>query len=160
MTQTVQRRAPAALAVSGLVLAELIAVRALFRADRSSVSFLGEPFGLSCGFNQHFHVPCPGCGFTRGIVLALQGDISGAYALFPAAPLLLLGSIALVLGLGIFAACELYGARMPRASRWVRVGGLAYVALVVLVWAVGYGTRLTEVTKMASTSQLNLETPR
>jgi Protein of unknown function (DUF2752) len=138
------RRALAALVVSSLVLVELIAARALFRADASRVWFLGEPFGLSCGFNQHFHLPCPACGFTRGLVLAVHGQLAAAWAVFPAAPLLLFGLLGLVLFLFRFVARELYGSRKPRAMRWLHHGGLAYIALVTVVWAVGYAARLSE----------------
>jgi hypothetical protein len=146
------RRAPAALAVSGVIFIELVVARALFRADPAKVWFLGEPFGLSCAFNDHFHVPCPGCGFTRGIVLALHGDIAASCAVFPAAPLLVLGLVTLVLGLWVVAAREYWGAGGPGAPRWLRAGGLAYIAFVALVWVAGYGARLSELRKAGSSS--------
>ena len=38
--------------------------------------FLGIRF---CPFFYFFHVPCPGCGLTRSIVLLLQGDFVGSF---------------------------------------------------------------------------------
>lgn len=49
--------------------------------------------GITCLWLELLHVPCPGCGFTRACVFALQGKLSTAWAYHPmfwSAPLLVL----------------------------------------------------------------------
>lgn len=36
-------------------------------------------FGGSCWLRLLTGVPCPACGFTRGLILFLKGDIAGSY---------------------------------------------------------------------------------
>lgn len=138
------RFAPAALAVSALVSAELVAARALLHADSARVWLRGTPLAGSCAINDRFQVPCPGCGFSRGVVLALHGEHSASFALFPAAPLLVLGLVALPLVLVGAVVAERFGAERRGLARRLRVGGVAYVALLALVWGAGYAAHLSE----------------
>jgi hypothetical protein len=73
----------------------------------------------------------------------VHGRIASAFAIFPAAPLLVLGLVALALALLGFAVLG----RFSAAGNWparLRSGGVAYLSFLVLVWAVSYGARLSE----------------
>jgi hypothetical protein len=108
------------------LLAQLGIARAVLTADREHAYFLGRPVGLVCGFHAHFGVPCPACGVTRGVALALRGDLAGAWHVFPIAPLAVFGVAVLAMVLLAFAA--LASSRLdpwaPRAKRWLLAASL------------------------------------
>jgi hypothetical protein len=96
-----------------------------------------------CYPQVHWNVPCPGCGVTTAVVLAVRGEFGAACATQPIGPLLVLGSL-------VFAAWALAGHHRGRdlaaeLARWswpviTRVAGLAllvgwlYKTAVVRGW--------------------------
>ncbi len=40
---------------------------------------IGGEFHWECPFYALFHVPCPGCGITRGFICLMSGNIYGAF---------------------------------------------------------------------------------
>ena len=66
-------------ALEGLALGGLALVGALVPADRPL------PFPV-CAWRAMTGLDCPGCGFTRAVCHALQGDLSGSIALHVAGP--------------------------------------------------------------------------
>ena len=101
----------------------------LFRADASHVFFLGRPIEFVCGFRRLLGIPCPGCGFTRSVVLALHGDWRMAWGLAPAGPMALVGLLGFAAALAV-----------PfTTKKWIVRGTLIYAALTTLVW-IGFWT--------------------
>lgn len=82
-----------------------------------------------------FHVPCPGCGLTRASARLLEGDLEGALAHHPLAPLV-------VPALAVFAATSAwaylrtgtFGAVGAKAGRGVNALLLLAFVLLVGVW--------------------------
>jgi hypothetical protein len=91
-----------------LIVLALFAARAFASATTERVYVLGYEAHWACVFRQLFALPCPGCGLTRGSLLALDGHFAEAFALNPAAPLV-------VFGLALLAAALLARALMRRA---------------------------------------------
>ncbi len=51
-----------------------------------------EEYMLPCLTKQFFHIPCPGCGSQRAILLLFQAEFKGAFLMFPAIyPLIIFG---------------------------------------------------------------------
>lgn len=95
-------------AAGALLVGALVGARALASATTERVYLLGYETHWACLFRQLFALPCPGCGLTRGSLLALDGHLAEAFALNPAAPLF-------VLGVALFAAALLALAVADRA---------------------------------------------
>ena len=66
-------------ALEGLALGGLAVLGAMVPPDRPL------PFPV-CGWKALTGLDCPGCGFTRAVCHALQGDVSGSLALHVAGP--------------------------------------------------------------------------
>jgi hypothetical protein len=135
---------PAPLTISLLVLAQMLAARLTLTADGELVRFLGTPIGSACSFRAHFGIPCPTCGMTRSLVLALRGDIGKAVELNPGGPAAILGLLAFSLGLLWLTAMKFQGDRQRAASvsTGLRSGALVYAALGVAVWIGGWVYRI------------------
>jgi hypothetical protein len=87
-----------------------------------------------CPFAFLSGTPCPGCGLTRAGLCLLAGDVSGAFALSPASPLVI-PFVGFVVARGAF----LYVTGRPTPpSRWVTRGAIALWALLVVIWAVRF----------------------
>ena len=82
-----------------LLLLSLLAARAFASATAERVYVLGYEARWACLFRQLFALPCPGCGLTRGSLLALDGYLGEAFALNLAAPLVVFGAAALAVAL-------------------------------------------------------------
>jgi hypothetical protein len=115
-----------------LLLAALFAARVFASATTERVYVLGYEAHWACVFRQLFALPCPGCGLTRGSLLALDGHFTEAFALNPAAPLF-------VFGIGLLAVALLSLAALRRAraahtagllTRRLRTGVRVYGALL------------------------------
>jgi len=80
--------------VSGAaLLASLAALRAAATTTPGAVLFAGHELRWACPFKLWLGADCPGCGMTRGVVLALGGRWEEALALNPGGPLLVLGAL-------------------------------------------------------------------
>ena len=134
---------PAALATSGAIVLQLCAIGAAFDADSRHVHFLGAPLDFTCSFHQQLGLPCPTCGVTRAIVLTLHGEFASAFALFPAAPIAVLGLTALAIALLVYARLAARSAATGAFLRRVRNVGLVYAGVGAVVWAVNYAWTLS-----------------
>lgn len=119
-------------ALEGLGLGGLAVLGTLVPADRPL------PFPV-CAWNALTGLDCPGCGFTRAVCHALQGDVSGSVSLHIAGPA---AAFALVAGAAWLLAEAAAGrplgaglrASVMRVGLWG--GGVASVA--------AWGVRLAE----------------
>ena len=85
----------------------------------------GTATGLSCLFAAATGVPCPFCGMTHGVAALGAGDVAGAVAANPLAPL----AVALALAVPVALLARRRLAVAP-AALW------ALAALVIVVWLV------------------------
>ena len=115
-------------------------MRLLLTADAARVYFLGRPILWECGLRAKYGLPCPTCGMTRSVVLALHGEWTAAWQMSP-------GGVAAVLGmlLGIAAAWALALTQWRRANDWEAAVGRAirraapvYGAAAATVWLAGW----------------------
>lgn len=72
-----------------------------------------------CVFKLMSGMPCPGCGLTRAVVLAMHGDLTGSLYFHPLGLLFVIGAL-------ILAAVDGYGwwrsrrpGETPRSSAWL-----------------------------------------
>ena len=86
-----------------------------------ALGLLGVATAVPCAFRAIFGIRCPFCGMTRATMALARGDLAGALAAHPLAPLVLLG-IAWALWL-------LWRNRRPAVPAWVLLGGVG------IVWA-------------------------
>lgn len=127
------RPGTAAVALAALILLQLAAARVLLSADADGVSFAGSPIGGVCFLRQHAGVPCPTCGMTRSVVLALHGDLASALAINPAGPVWLLA--AFVLSAGLLLVAWRPGERAKHRVRSVALfQGLAFAVTLTGHW--------------------------
>ncbi|MEO0571350.1 MAG: DUF2752 domain-containing protein, partial [Bacteroidota bacterium] len=50
-----------------------------------NVSYMGlQDYMLPCATKQFLGFDCPGCGLQRSVLLLLQGDLIGAFYMYPA----------------------------------------------------------------------------
>ena len=103
-----ERRGIAAGLAGASLLASLLAARTVASASDAAVFLAGHELHWGCIFKRAFGIPCPTCGMTRSVLLALDGHLSAALGINPAGPLLVCG--ALLLG-----ACMLHLALYERA---------------------------------------------
>ena len=140
MSASIPRRWPPIAAGMALVAVGL-AVRACCTADEQHTWFLGHAFGAECAFRLRFGIPCPNCGVTRAVILALHGEWARAWRIAPGGPALVIGT--LVLGRNGDGPRDHPDARR-RAARRARGLSLAprvisvSAALVVVVWFGGW----------------------
>lgn len=104
-------------------------VRLFLSADAGRVYFLGRPILWECALRSKYGLPCPTCGMTRSVVLALQGDWTAAWLLAP-------GGVAAVLGMMLLlcVAWALALAQWRREAKWEAV-----VWIGIRRWAPLYG---------------------
>jgi len=89
-----------------------------------------------CGFARMFHIPCPGCGMTRAVMLLMAGDWRGSLHMHPLAlPVLAAGA---TFALATVWTTYVHGWPMVHKSRLGRASlvglGVAYAASIIL-WA-------------------------
>ena len=129
-----------ALAMGALLLLHLVLVPLLLVADADFVYFHGKALPEMCPLRTVFGVPCPTCGMTRGVVLALHGHLAESASVNASAPVL----VAAVLFLGILLSLA-GGLRMTGrdrysdlAAKWIQpagiAAGLAWGVLLTVNW--------------------------
>jgi hypothetical protein len=130
--------APAVTALT--LLAQLAALRLVLGADLSRAYFLGHAIDLSCAARARWGIPCPTCGVTRSLGLALHGRLVDAFRLFPAAPLAVFGLLCLAFALLALAWVERRGSASAREAlaSGIRFGSLAYAAAGAVIWLVDW----------------------
>ena len=126
----------AATLLGAVLLLELALIRAAFTADSDFAYFMGHRINVVCAARQHFGVPCPTCGLTRGFVLSLHGHIGDAWRLSPAGPLAVFGMLGMGLTLLAFGSLERERstADLRVIKRWIERSALAYGALATVIW--------------------------
>lgn len=111
-------------ALEGLALGGLVVLGTVVPADRPL------PFPV-CAWNALTGIDCPGCGFTRAVCHALQGDIAGSVALHvtgPAAALALIAGTAWLLADAVAGRPLGPGLRATAVRAGLWGGGVASVA--------------------------------
>ena len=113
---------------AGLILAAVIPATLLFGAlaPASTVEHAAEG-GIACFFLAVTGIPCPFCGMTHATLALGQGDVAGALAHHPLAPLVLL--------LTFGAALYLVRGKTPRLLG-AKLTPIAILAIVAVIWAV------------------------
>jgi hypothetical protein len=126
----------AATLLGAVLLLELAVIRVAFTADNDFAYFLGHRINVVCAARQHFGVPCPTCGLTRGFVLSVHGHIGEAWRLSPAGPLAVLGMLGMGLTLLALGSLERQrtSADLSMMKRWIERSALAYGALATVIW--------------------------
>jgi hypothetical protein len=134
-------RPGAAPAAAGAAIAlQILAARLALSADEGGVWLFGAPLGAECAFRARFGLPCPTCGMTRSLILALHGEPGRAWALQPAGPVAVAGLVLLAVALLVLGIARLAKAGVPReAALWIRRAALIYAAGLVAVWLGGWG---------------------
>lgn len=119
-----------------VLLAELTATRFLMTADLNLVYILGHPINIVCAARQHFGIPCPTCGFTRGFVLSVHGDFLNAWRLSPSGPLFAIAVMAAALICFIYALLQTRNpANWTLAFRkYVQAATFVYSVAGIIVW--------------------------
>lgn len=118
------------------MLADLAALRWLLDGDAAGVRVLGRPLAIACGVRARFGVPCPTCGVTRGVVLAVHGAWADAWSLAPGAAMAVAGMVVLALALIVLGARQLAG--HPVSARWIRRPAVLWAGVTVAVWLIGW----------------------
>lgn len=130
---------PAFVAGSAIFL-QCALLRLLLTADAGRVYLLGRPILWECALRSKYGLPCPTCGMTRSVVLALHGDWAAAWQMAP-------GGVAAVLGVLLLgcAAWALAVTQWRRSVQWeAAVWGAArrwapvYGAVATVVWLAGW----------------------
>jgi hypothetical protein len=146
LTKLLSRPGAGAGVTGAAIVLQLAALRALASATETYVTFAGRELHMECSFRQHFGIPCPNCGMTRSVLLALQGDLGRAMRVNFAGPFLLFGVMlfALAMFFLMFYQRSHAGAVADGARRRVLVWSSAYGALFLAVlighwvWAIGF----------------------
>jgi hypothetical protein len=119
--------------VGGGSLLSLLIINLTTSATTGMVWFLGHETHLGCWFKDKFHLPCPVCGMTRSVVLALHGSFSASLNLH-------IGGFLSVFGLFLFGLTMLYLAFFKPAPNLQRKTFLVFssyfvgVTLISLVY--------------------------
>ncbi len=96
----------------------------------AATAILFSPVPL-CPFRLQLHQPCPGCGVSRAVVLALQGHLRESLAMHPLA----LVAVALVVPSFVVTIRSQRGdGFVPSLPRPLRLAWTAFVLLLIALW--------------------------
>jgi hypothetical protein len=124
-----------ALVVGCALAAQLCLAAVVLRTDQERVYFLNHPIPETCGWRAHHGIPCPACGWTRGVVLALHGQAGAAFRANPAGPLTVAGIAATALVLLLLSAVQRRSGRLPAAFPPAFAAGLLAYSAACLIAA-------------------------
>ena len=137
------RGLPAKTVVGALIAVDLWLGRSLVTGGENGVALAGRRVDWECAFRRQTGLPCPTCGITRSVVLALHGQWSRAWHMSPGGVALIGGLVAAavaLLGLGVI---EWMGkVRTRRAENSLRVAALVYAGGAAAVWLGGWMAQL------------------
>ncbi len=123
----IDRASPAAPIAGAVIWLDALLARILFQADTETVWFLGSPIPWVCSLRARFALPCPTCGLTRSMVLALHGDLHTAWSVAPSGPVFLFGLLAAGTALLLLPLAPRLKPALLRAT-------LAYAAAATIFW--------------------------
>jgi hypothetical protein len=84
-----------------------------------------------CPTRNWLHIPCPGCGATRAILMALRGDLHGAMHIHPLA----IVAAVLMIPTGFIALRGIVQTGLPPPlPRWLRLTWYAFVGALFALW--------------------------
>ena len=130
-----ENRNPAAVISGVVILVDALAARLSLSADEVRVYLFGCPIGWECSMRRA-GLPCPTCGLTRSMVMALHGQFARAWQMAPGGPVLLAGALLAAVAL------LLWGVRQKQvphaATRWIRAGAMVYAAAAMAIWLGGW----------------------
>jgi len=126
---------------ASFILLQAAIVRFLFDADESRVYWLGRPIDGFCTFYARFGLPCPACGLTRSVVLALHGHLLRAWNVAPGGAAGLVAGLAFAAGLAALALFRATGHEgADHFRRRLRRCAMAGSAAIIVVWGGGWAT--------------------
>jgi len=119
-----------------ILLAELALTRFAMTADLNLVYVLGHPINIVCAAKQHFGIPCPTCGFTRGFVLSIHGNFLDAWRLSPSGPLFAIAVVAAALVCFVYALLQSRNLtdRMQAFRKYVQAATFVYSTAGIAIW--------------------------
>jgi hypothetical protein len=125
------RANPVALISGVVLLMDAVAARLALSADDARVYVFGHAIGWECAMRRA-GLPCPTCGLTRSMVMALHGEFARAWHMAPGGPVLLVGALLAA------AAMITWAARGGEAPRWMRAGAMVYAVAATVIWLGGW----------------------
>jgi hypothetical protein len=129
--------------VGALIAADLLVGRGLVSGDENGVAFAGRRLDWVCAFHRQTGLPCPTCGMTRSLALALRGEWLRAWHMSPGGAALVAGLAAAAMALLGSGALEWLGkARTLRTEKYLRLAGLLYAGGAAAVWVGGWVAQL------------------
>ncbi len=135
------RRAIPVAATASAILAQALALRLLLDADEAHVYLLGHSVQIECAFHAHFGLPCPGCGLTRSVVMALHGHLMRAWSVAPGGAAAILAIVLLTGGLAVLAILRARGSSLAEGfGLTLRRSVPVAAGLVFSVWTAGWAT--------------------
>jgi hypothetical protein len=142
MRRRILQTVPAA-ATAIAILAQAALVRLFLAADEARVYLLGRPIEIECAFRARFGLPCPGCGLTRSVVMAVHGQLGRAWNVAPGGAAGVVGALVFAAGLLVLAGLTAAGdIRAYRFRRHFLRFALAGAAVVFTVWTAGWASSL------------------
>lgn len=130
-----ENRNPAALISGVVILVDAVAARLSLSADDARVYVFGHPIDWECSMRRA-GLPCPTCGLTRSMVMALHGELARAWHMAPGGPMLLAGAGLAAVTLLVWAARR--KPMPPTVTRWLRAGAMVYAAAATAIWLGGW----------------------
>ena len=109
-------------------------------ADERGTWFLGHALGAECAFRLRFGIPCPNCGLTRAVIIALHGQWLRAWRIAPGGAALVVGTFVCAATVTTLGMVRMRGAA-PLVARMERLAPrIIYVCagLVLGGWFTGW----------------------
>jgi len=139
MPARIRGRWPPLVAGSAFLLA-CLAARLCCTADEQQSRLIGHAFGAECAFRLRFGIPCPNCGMTRAVIVALHGEWLRAWRIAPGGPALVAGTLASAATLIALGIVRMRGGAPLVAKAGRQAPRIVYLcaALVLIIWFAGW----------------------